>query len=108
MKKHNNQKYQSISLSESEIVSLADTFKALGDPTRIKILLALSDQPELCVYDLSSISDVSVSATSHQLRLLRNLRLIKYRKAGKFVYYSLDDAHIEILIQEAIKHVKEL
>lgn len=107
MKKSHNQQKKSDSLSESEIVSLADTFKALGDPTRLKILLALLDHPELYVYNLSSLSEVSISATSHQLRLLRNLRLIKYRKAGKYVYYSIDDAHVESLIQEAIKHVKE-
>jgi len=108
MKHQKNQENQKISLSESEIVSLADTFKALSDPTRLRIILALLNHPELYVYDLALQSEVSVSATSHQLRLLRNLHLVKYRKEGKYVNYSLDDDHINRLIKEAIKHVKEL
>ncbi len=86
--------------------SLAETFRVLGDPTRTKILFALA-QEELCVCDLSNLLGLSQSATSHQLRILRNLRLVKYRREGRIVYYSLDDHHIETLFAEGLKHVEE-
>ncbi len=85
---------------------LADTFKLLGDPTRLKILLALKEE-ELCVCDLAVLMNVSRSAISHQLRLLKSLRLVKYRRHGKIVYYALDDDHISELIYSAIEHIKE-
>lgn len=85
---------------------LSQTFKALSDPTRLKIVLALA-QEELCVCDLAALADVSISAISHQLRLLRNMRLVSYRKEGKMVYYRLDDEHVENLIHEASRHVEE-
>jgi DNA-binding transcriptional ArsR family regulator len=85
---------------------LAETFKALGDTTRIKILYALSIE-ELCVCDLTSLLSASQSAVSHQLRILRNMRLVKYRKQGRSVYYSLDDNHIKTLFAEGLKHVEE-
>ena len=88
------------------ILHLADTFKNLGDFTRLKILLTLAEA-ELCVCDLSASIGVSVSAISHQLRLLKNLRLVKYRKEGKMVYYSLDDEHIRSIVGEARKHIEE-
>lgn len=86
--------------------ALAETFKVLGDPTRTRILYALA-QEELCVCDLSHLLGLSQSATSHQLRILRNMRLVKYRKEGRTVYYSLDDHHIETLFAEGLKHVEE-
>ncbi|NOX20605.1 MAG: helix-turn-helix transcriptional regulator [Nitrospirae bacterium] len=86
---------------------LAETFKVLGDTTRVKILFALSQQ-ELCVCDLAKLFDISKSAVSHQLRLLRNMRLVKYRKDGKMVYYSLDDDHIKNLFDECLRHVEEI
>lgn len=92
--------------NEDVVLSLAETFKILGDPTRLKIVLALSKQ-ELCVFDLASMLHVTNSAISHQLRLLRNLRLVKYRRDAKLVYYSLDDNHIENLIHECLEHVQE-
>ena len=89
-----------------EISSLAETFKILGDPTRLKIVLALA-RAELCVCDLATLFELSVSAISHQLRLLRSMKLVKYRKAGKMVYYSLDDEHIEDIVHLAQTHVRE-
>ena len=93
--------------SLDEISSLAETFKILGDPTRLKIVLALAKE-ELCVCDLATLFELSVSAISHQLRLLRGMKLVKYRKAGKMVYYSLDDEHIEDIIRLAQTHVREI
>ncbi len=91
---------------ETEVRRTAETFKILGDPTRLKIVLALTKE-ELCVCDLSALIGVSVSAISHQLRLLRTLRIVKNRKEGKMVYYSLDDSHIENIISEALVHINE-
>jgi DNA-binding transcriptional ArsR family regulator len=84
--------------------ALAETFSALSDPTRIRILSALGGQ-ELCVIDLARFLGLTGSAVSHQLRLLRGQRLVKYRKEGKIAYYSLDDDHIRNLMEECIKHV---
>jgi DNA-binding transcriptional ArsR family regulator len=89
-----------------EILDLSDTFKTLGDPTRLKIVLALAKE-EFCVCDLSSLINLSISAISHQLRLLRNMKLVKFRKEGKMVYYTLDDSHIENIIREGQTHVNE-
>ncbi|HGY56279.1 MAG TPA: ArsR family transcriptional regulator [Caldithrix abyssi] len=86
--------------------SMAEAFKALGDPTRLRIVQALALE-ELCVCDLSALIDVSVSAISHQLRLLRNLKLVKFRKEGKMAYYSLDDDHVRELITITRAHVLE-
>lgn len=91
---------------EREIVSLAEIFRMLGDPTRVKILQALTVQ-ELCVCDLAKLLGVSESATSHQLRVLRSQKLVRFRKEGKMAYYSLDDEHIDTLMREALRHVRE-
>ena len=91
---------------EREILSLAETFKTLGDPTRVKVLQALSVK-ELCVCDLARLLGISESATSHQLRVLRNKKLVRYRKEGKMAFYSLDDAHIDVLMKVALQHVRE-
>src|SRR5690606_19640413 len=88
-------------LTDEEVTQLAETFRALGDPTRIRIIQALRQQ-ELCVCDLCQVLDMSQSAISHQLRVLRNLRLVKFRKAGKNVYYSLDDEHIVSLFDQGL------
>jgi ArsR family transcriptional regulator, lead/cadmium/zinc/bismuth-responsive transcriptional repressor len=93
-------------LDEDLFSSLSDTFKAFGDRTRVRILYALS-RDELCVCDLSSVLDMSVSAISHQLRVLRNMNLVKYRKDGKMAYYSLCDDHVVDLIGLALIHVRE-
>lgn len=89
------------------VLDTADILKVLGDPTRLKIVMALTKE-ELCVCDLSALSGVSVSAVSHQLRLLRGHRLVKYRKQGKMVYYSLADEHIDNIIAAALEHAEEL
>jgi len=89
------------------LTGLSDTFKTLGDKTRVKILHALS-RGELCVCDISAVLDMSISAVSHQLRVLRNMNLVKYRKDGKVVYYSLDDDHIEQLLKMAYDHLTEM
>lgn len=89
---------------ESVIKKLAQTFKVLGDPTRTQILYALF-QDELCVCDLAYLIGKTQSAISHQLRVLRNLNLVKYRKDGKVAYYSLDDLHIRNLFNEGLNHV---
>jgi ArsR family transcriptional regulator, lead/cadmium/zinc/bismuth-responsive transcriptional repressor len=91
---------------KATIVSLAETFKILSDETRLKIVIALSKQ-ELCVIDIAAVLGVTESAVSHQMRLLKTLRLVKQRKEGKMVFYSLDDRHIEDLIRIAVRHTSE-
>ncbi len=85
---------------------LSETFKAMGDPTRIRIIYALSKK-KLCVCDLSAALGMSQSAISHQLRILRNLKLVRFEKKGKSVYYSLDDDHILSMFEKCLEHVKE-
>ena len=92
-------------IDEPTMNELADIFKALGDPTRVRIIYALM-QKELCVHDLTVVLEMGQSAVSHQLRVLRNLRIVKRRKAGKTVYYSLDDVHIEQIFAQTLHHVK--
>jgi DNA-binding transcriptional ArsR family regulator len=91
---------------EATMQRIAETFKVLGDPTRTKIIFALS-QEELCVCDIANLLGATKSAVSHQLRILRNMRLVKYRKEGKMVFYSLDDEHIKNLFNECLRHVEE-
>jgi ArsR family transcriptional regulator, lead/cadmium/zinc/bismuth-responsive transcriptional repressor len=85
---------------------LADIFRALGDPTRVRILDVLS-HGELCVCDLAAVLSLSQSAVSHQLRLLRGLRLVRARREGRMVFYGLDDRHVTDLLGEGLKHVRE-
>ncbi len=92
--------------SSEEIIEVADTYKVLSDPTRLKIVLALACS-ELCVCDLSVLVGISISGISHQLRLLRNNRIVKYRRDGKMAYYSLDDRHISNIIEEVQNHINE-
>jgi ArsR family transcriptional regulator len=89
---------------EKVLFRLAETFKVLGDPTRVRILHALSLQ-ELCVCDIASLLGTTKSAVSHQLRLLRSLRVVKFRKDGRIVYYSLDDSHVGNLLREGLSHI---
>ncbi len=93
-------------LDERTVLKTSEIFKILSDPTRIKILFALAKH-ELCVCDLSALLGTTQSAISHQLRLLRNAHLVKFRKEGKVVYYSLADKHVINLIQNATKHASE-
>ncbi|GKU80436.1 metalloregulator ArsR/SmtB family transcription factor [Paenibacillus sp. L3-i20] len=92
-------------IDDTTAVELSDLFKALGDPTRIRIIHALL-QSELCVHDLTEVLVMGQSAISHQLRLLRNMRIVKRRKVGKTVFYSLDDDHVEQLIVLTLQHLK--
>jgi len=88
------------------LIGLSETFKMLGDITRLKISLALSRQ-ELCVGDIAGLLGITDSAVSHQLRIMKTMRLVKYRKDGKMTYYMLDDEHIEQLIRLGVRHVQE-
>lgn len=99
-------KVQKQMISEEFFYDISENFKSMGDKTRLKILYALSKQ-ELCVCDLSAVVDMSISLVSHQLRLLRDKKLVKYRKEGKSVYYSLDDDHVVQLIKMSYDHVTE-
>jgi len=92
--------------TDGVVKKLSETFKALGDPTRTRILYALG-QDELCVCELALLVEKTQSAVSHQLRVLRNLDLVRYRKEGKIAYYSLNDAHIESLLAAGVEHVME-
>jgi len=93
-------------VSEGAALDLADTFRVLGDPTRVRILDALS-QRELCVCDLSAVVGLSESAVSHQLRILRDRRLVRPRRSGRMVYYAIDDHHIMDLFAQGRRHVEE-
>lgn len=93
-------------LGASAVAALADTFKLLGDGTRVRILDALS-KSELCVCDLATLLSLSESAVSHQLRLLRGMRLVRSRRAGRMVFYALDDQHILRLFEQGLEHVEE-
>ena len=91
---------------DDSVERVADTFKVLGDPTRLRIVHALARE-ELCVCDLGTLLGLSQSTVSHSLRALRQMRLVRYRKAGKIAYYSLDDDHIARILGVAFEHVEE-
>lgn len=94
-------------LPEEEVLyDLAELFKVFGDSTRIKILCALFEE-EMCVCDISSLLGVSQSAISHQLRVLKQARLVKFRREGKIVYYSLADDHIKHIFDQGLNHILE-
>lgn len=99
-------KVRQVMKPDSTIDKLALTFKVLGDSTRSKIVFALSRQ-ELCVSDIANLLGVSQSAVSHQLRLLRNLDLVRHRRENRMTYYTLSDEHIRNLFTEGLKHVEE-
>jgi ArsR family transcriptional regulator, lead/cadmium/zinc/bismuth-responsive transcriptional repressor len=87
-------------------LALAETFRALADPTRVSIVLSLLRQ-ELCTCDLAAITGVTESAVSQHLRILRQLRLVKSRRDGRLVFYSLDDLHIRILLTVCLHHIRD-
>ena len=93
-------------MAPEAVTALAETFRVLGDPTRVRILDALAGG-ELCVCDIASLVGISESAVSHQLRLLRGMRLVRPRRAGRLVYYTVDDQHIIELLRQALTHVEE-
>ena len=88
------------------LIAMSEFFGLLADPTRLKIVIALRTS-ELCVHDIAMTIGLSVSAVSHQLRLLKTAKIVKYRREGKMMYYSLDDAHVEQLLGVASLHVRE-
>lgn len=88
------------------LAGLAEIFKVLGAVSRLKICLALARR-ELCVSDIAAMLGLTDSAVSHQLRLMKSMRLVRYRKEGKMTYYMLDDDHIEQLMRLGVKHVSE-
>lgn len=92
-------------LSPGEVAQLTAVFKVLGDETRIRILSVLAEE-ELCVQDLAAALKMGPSAISHQLRILRGARLVKYRRQGKRRYYSLDDEHVMALFAMALEHIR--
>jgi DNA-binding transcriptional ArsR family regulator len=91
---------------EEVLLNLADLFKVFSDSTRVKIVYALL-KSEMCVCDIAALLGMTKSAISHQLRALRQTRLVKYRREGKIVYYSLDDDHVGNIIQQGMLHVCE-
>ena len=92
-------------LSEGAALDLAETFRLLSDPGRLRLIAALLEADELCVCDLADVTGLSQTACSHNLRLLRSQRLVRYRKQGRKVYYTLDDDHIRTLLDVALQHV---
>ena len=91
---------------EDQLMDLADFFKVFADSTRIKILYVLS-QSEMCVCDIANLLQMGQSAISHQLRVLKQMRLVKYRRDGKTVFYSLADSHIETILAQGMEHIEE-
>ena len=91
---------------EDTLMDLSDTFKVFSDSTRLKILCALI-QAEMCVCDIAALLGMTQSAVSHQLRVLKQANLVKNRRDGKVVYYSIEDAHVETIINNGMEHVLE-
>lgn len=91
---------------EEMLYDLAELFKVFGDSTRIKILYVLF-QSEMCVCDIAQLLHMSQSAISHQLRVLKQAQLVKYRREGKTVFYSLADSHITTILNQGLEHIKE-
>jgi ArsR family transcriptional regulator len=91
---------------EETMLDLADLFKMFADSTRVKIICALLEA-EMCVCDISALLGMTKSSISHQLRLLRQTKLVKNRRDGKIVYYSLDDEHIKYILDSGLSHIRE-
>jgi DNA-binding transcriptional ArsR family regulator len=92
-------------IAPDAIQRMAETFKVLADPTRLQMLVLLMDH-ELCVHDLTAMFDLTQPAISHHLRVLREMRLVKHRKQGRHVFYTLDDDHVSDLIRHALDHIQ--
>lgn len=91
---------------EETLYNLAELFKVFGDPTRVRILWAL-DESEMCVCDIANLLNMTQSAISHQLRVLKRAALVKSRRDGKVVYYSLDDEHVQQILDQGMTHINE-
>lgn len=102
---------QAIRMAKAQMISaeqtqqVAELFKIFGDPTRVKILQVLAKR-EMCVCDIVSVIEMGQSAVSHQLRIMRNARIVKYRRDGKNAWYSLSDQHIAALLYQGIEHIQ--
>ena len=92
--------------TEDELFDLAELFKIFGDSTRVKILYLLFES-EMCVCDIAELTGVTVSAVSHQLRVLKSAKLVKFRKEGKSVFYSLADEHVGSILAQGLEHIRE-
>jgi len=99
-------KVKSVFPKDEKLFDLADFYKIFGDITRVKILYAL-DKSELCVCDISALLGMSVSAVSHQLRALRDSNLVRTKRDGKIVYYSLADEHVKSILECGLEHIEE-
>lgn len=97
---------QGRALDENTLYDLSDLFKVLSDPTRIRILWAIGDK-EVCVCCISELLGMSVSAVSHQLKTLRQAHLVKARREGRNIYYSLEDHHVQVLLDITLEHMRE-
>lgn len=99
-------KVQKVMPEQQQLLYLAEFFRVFGDSTRIKILYVLS-QSEMCVCDIAGLLGMGQSAISHQLRVLKQMRLVKFRRDGKIVFYSLSDRHIETILAQGMEHIRE-
>ena len=97
-------KVRQVMPEEEKLFEVADLFKVLGDSTRVKILYALLHEV-MCVCDIANLLGMNQSAISHQLRVLKQARLVKFKKEGKVVYYSLDDEHVKNLFEQGFEHI---
>lgn len=100
------EKVQKTIPKQDVLYELSSFFKTLGDVTRVKILIALS-RSEMCVCDIASLFNMTDSAISHQLRVLKQARLVKFRKDGQIVYYSLNDEHVEQVFKQGLEHIMD-
>lgn len=100
------EKVEKVLPDEQQLLDLSEFFKVFGDSTRIKILYVLS-QSEMCVCDIATLLQMGQSAISHQLRVLKQMRLVKFRRDGKTVFYSLSDDHIQTILAQGMEHISE-
>lgn len=100
-------KLKAVLPSDDFIINMAELFKVFGDSTRVKIISVLLEE-ELCVCDIANIINATQSAVSHQLRILKQAKLVKYKKVGKVVYYSLDDEHVKEIYKKGRDHIEEM
>ncbi len=99
-------KVEGVMPDEQQLLDLSEFFKVFGDSTRIKILYVLS-QSEMCVCDIANLLQMGQSAISHQLRILKQMRLVSFRREGKTVFYKLADAHIQTILAQGMEHISE-
>lgn len=96
---------RAVLVDENPAVALADIFKALADPTRVRMISTLAEM-ELCVGELAAVLNMSVSAVSHQLGMLRRLRVVKHRREGRHIFYTLDDEHVATMYRCGLDHIR--